>query len=184
MTNAALAAALDRDDDDDVDDAREKGADADAAPALEDDLRDVVARLSVSRTQFAEYCRARARECDDISSDGLVRAVEACERLKSGEGEAFEGVPRGLAKTAAALANAKREADSTASAIEDELAREGTREAVTSGREEERRREEGTGDDEMEDASEDASADGAAPSTTDFVERAKYIPMRLTPEGT
>lgn len=186
MTNAALAAALDRDDDDDVDDARERerGDDADAAPApaLEDDLRDVVARLRVSRTQFAEYCRARARECDDISSDGLVRAVEACERLKSGEGEAFEDVARGLAKTAAALANAKREADSTASAIEDELAREGTREAVMSGRDEERRREEGTGDDEMEDASEDASADGAAPSTTDFVERAKYIPMRLTPE--
>ena len=104
MTNAALAAALDRDDDDDVDDAREreKGADADAAPALEDDLRDVVARLRVSRTQFAEYCRARARECDDISSDGLVGAVEACERLKSGEGEAFEDVARGLAKTAAA----------------------------------------------------------------------------------
>jgi len=196
MTNAALANALDRDDDSDddvrgappssVEGARGRvdggGDDSDAA------LADVVARLRVSRTQFAEYCRARAIECDAISSDGLVSAVEACERLKSGERGAFEDVARGLAKTAAALADAKREADATARVIEDELTREGkgeggVRETATSGRDEDGRGEDGTGDERMEDASyEDANADGAAPSTTDFVERAKYIPMRLTPD--
>lgn len=188
----ALARALD-DDAEDAEDARALETDektratANDADEILSRLRDAEQKLRVSRAQFAEYARARALECEDISKDGLTAAVEACERFQaSGAREHFEDVARGLAKAAAALAGAKSEAEGTAKVIESELTKEGVRaRGMTSS----------PGDSAMEvDPEADAEAregestaegrvdDGVAPRSSDFTERAKYIPMRLTPE--
>ena len=192
-TARALARALDDDDDVD-DDARGRSTVARDAPGDADRrmdeyasrLRDAEQKLRVSRAQFAEYARARAMECDDISSDGLATAVEACERWRDeGRGEAAADVARGLAKTAAALDAAKREAEGTAEAIERELARSnanGGGERIVRG---DSAMETDDGAEEETGAGASAATeeeDGVAPGASDFTERAKYIPMRLTPE--
>ena len=119
MTAKALTRALDGDSD--SDDAVAARATASNDEELLSSLQQIATKLRVSRTQFAEYCRARAEELDDISSDGVTAAVEACERLKAGKDGAFEDVAKGLARTARALEQAKVDAAATANAIESEL---------------------------------------------------------------
>ena len=175
MTAKALTRALDGDSD--SDDASAARATASNDEELLSSLQQIATKLRVSRTQFAEYCRARAEELDDISSDGVTAAVEACERLKTGKDGAFEDVAKGLARTARALEQAKVDAAATANAIESEL--EGEKKSVVTVT-----RDEDMDDATVEDAGETtatATATGA-PKTSDFTERAKYIPMRLTPE--
>lgn len=200
----ALARRLDEDDDDARDDAANDDekmrktarmmTDEDGDDRLEDAaaqhaVDDLRRRLRVARQQFAEYCRARAEECSEMSSASLADAERALGDVRVG-GEAaaaaIEECERALQTHRAALRAAEEDAENTARAVEEELTKsEGGVNGV--GKDAEMRDLDGGDGDEAEDNVERETTSGASasiPTTNmlDFGERAKYIPMRLTPE--
>lgn len=200
----ALARRLDEDDDDarddaasdekmrktarmmtDDDDEDERLEDAASAQHAVDDLR---RRLRVARQQFAEYCRARAEECSEMSSASLADAERALGEVRVG-GEAavaaIEECERALQTHRAALRAAEEDAENTARAVEEELKK--SERVSGEAKDAEMRDLDGGEGDEAEDKVERETTSGASasiPTTNmlDFGERAKYIPMRLTPE--
>jgi len=167
------------------DDDGDRLKDAASAQHAVDDLR---RRLRVARQQFAEYCRARAEECSEMSSASLADAERALGKVREGEeaAGAIEECERALQTHRAALRAAEEDAENTARAVEEELTKsEGGVNGV--GKDAEMRDLDGGDGDEAEDNVERETTSGASasiPTTNmlDFGERAKYIPMRLTPE--
>jgi len=197
----ALARRLDEDDDDanadandgtmrktarmmtDDEDGGDRLEDAASAQHAVDDLR---RRLRVARQQFAEYCRARAEECSEMSSASLADAERALGEIRGGgEATAIDECERALQTHRAALRAAEEDAENTARAVDEELKKS---EGISGiGKDAEMRDlDEGEGD-EAEDKVERETTSGASASISttnmlDFGERAKYIPLRLTPE--
>jgi len=197
----ALARRLDEDDDDanadandgtmrktarmmtDDEDGGDRLEDAASAQHAVDDLR---RRLRVARQQFAEYCRARAEECSEMSSASLADAERALGEIRDGgEATAIDECERALQTHRAALRAAEEDAENTARAVDEELKKS---EGISGiGKDAEMRDlDEGEGD-EAEDKVERETTSGASASISttnmlDFGERAKYIPLRLTPE--
>ena len=199
----ALARRLDGDDDDG--DARDDAGGEDetmrkTARMMTDDddahddhahaVDDLRRRLRVARQQFAEYCRARAEECSEMSSASLADAERALGEVREGgeASSAIEECERALRTHRAALRAAEEDAENTAKAVEEELKKsEGG--VNGGGKDAEMLDLDGGEGDEAEDKVEREMTSGASasiPTTTtnmlDFGERAKYIPMRLTPE--
>ena len=197
----ALARRLDEDDDDanadandgtmrktarmmtDDEDGGDRLEDAASAQHAVDDLR---RRLRVARQQFAEYCRARAEECSEMSSASLADAERALGEIRDGgEATAIDECERALQMHRAALRASEEDAENTARAVDEELKKsEGT---SGIGKDAEMRDlDEGEGDEAEDKVERETTSDASAsiPTTNmlDFGERAKYIPLRLTPE--
>ena len=197
----ALARRLDEDDDDanadandgtmrktarmmtDDEDGGDRLEDAASAQHAVDDLR---RRLRVARQQFAEYCRARAEECSEMSSASLADAERALGEIRDGgEATAFDECERALQMHRAALRAAEEDAENTARAVDEELKKS---EGISGiGKDAEMRDlDEGEGDEAEDKVERETTSDASAsiPTTNmlDFGERAKYIPLRLTPE--
>jgi len=197
----ALARRLDEDDDDanadandgtmrktarmmtDDEDGGDRLEDAASAQHAVDDLR---RRLRVARQQFAEYCRARAEECSEMSSASLADAERALGEIRDGgEATAIDECERALQMHRAALRAAEEDAENTARAVDEELKKS---EGISGiGRDAEMRDlDEGEGDEAEDKVERETTSDASAsiPTTNmlDFGERAKYIPLRLTPE--
>ena len=197
----ALARRLDEDDDDanadandgtmrktarmmtDDEDGGDRLEDAASAQHAVDDLR---RRLRVARQQFAEYCRARAEECSEMSSASLADAERALGEIRGGgEATAIDECERALQTHRAALRAAEEDAENTARAVDEELKKS---EGISGiGKDAEMRDlDEGEGDEAEDKVERETTSDASAsiPTTNmlDFGERAKYIPLRLTPE--
>jgi len=197
----ALARRLDEDDDDanadandgtmrktarmmtDDEDGGDRLEDAASAQHAVDDLR---RRLRVARQQFAEYCRARAEECSEMSSASLADAERALGEIRDGgEATAIDECERALQMHRAALRAAEEDAENTARAVDEELKKS---EGISGiGKDAEMRDlDEGEGDEAEDKVERETTSDASAsiPTTNmlDFGERAKYIPLRLTPE--
>ena len=197
----ALARRLDEDDDDanadandgtmrktarmmtDDEDGGDRLEDAASAQHAVDDLR---RRLRVARQQFAEYCRARAEECSEMSSASLTDAERALGEIRDGgEATAIDECERALQMHRAALRAAEEDAENTARAVDEELKKS---EGISGiGKDAEMRDlDEGEGDEAEDKVERETTSDASAsiPTTNmlDFGERAKYIPLRLTPE--
>jgi len=197
----ALARRLDEDDDDanadandgtmrktarmmtDDEDGGDRLEDAASAQHAVDDLR---RRLRVARQQFAEYCRARAEECSEMSSASLADAERALGEIRDGgEATAIDECERALQTHRAALRAAEEDAENTARAVDEELKKS---EGISGiGKDAEMRDlDEGEGDEAEDKVERETTSDASAsiPTTNmlDFGERAKYIPLRLTPE--
>jgi hypothetical protein len=181
-----MSRALTRALDDSDSDAPDVSIDRQALVDAEAKLVDAARRVTVARTQFAEYARARAEELRDIDSDALETAVRAAaEKFSAGDDmwTSFEDVRE-------ALRAAAEDAERAAAACEDELARDADATAATvSGTTKKRSADDADvrgaepADDEMIDAEisiglDDLDASDA--SSQGFVERAKYVPLRLT----
>jgi len=197
----ALARRLDEDDDDanadandgtmrktarmmtDDEDGGDRLEDAASAQHAVDDLR---RRLRVARQQFAEYCRARAEECSEMSSASLADAERALGEIRDGgEATAIDECERALQMHRAALRAAEEDAENTARAVDEELKKS---EGISGiGKDAEMRDlDEGEGDEAEDKVERETTSDASAsiPTTNmlDFGERAKYIPLRLAPE--
>ena len=183
----ALTRALD-DSDSDTADARvdrQSIVDAEANRAA---LADAARRVTVARAQFAEYARARAEELRDIDTDALATCVRAAaEKFSAGD-----DMWASFGDVREALRAAAEDAERAAVACEVELARDAD---ATAGTTSTKKRSADDVDDARDDEDEDTDMMDAGTSLDDdgggasgeasqaaFVERAKYVPLRLTAE--